>query len=145
MSIADQLGAHLRERVARSLPNVSARMVADTQAACSRRTGALAASIVADDWQDQGTVFTSTISAGRGLPNPNVAQYQDSGTGIFGPYGGRIYPRNRKALRFDWPAAGGIVYAKSVAGAPATYFFSGADGQEMKRRFDIALSAEWRP
>lgn len=143
MTIADQLERNLRERVARNLPNVTARMVVDTQAACSRRTGALAASIVADDWQDQGTRFTTTISAGRGLQNPNIARYQDQGTGIFGPYGGRIYPRNRKALRFDSPITG-ITFAKSVAGAPPTYYFSGADGQEMQRRFDIALNAEWR-
>lgn len=143
MSIADQLETHLRERVARNLPAVSDRMVADTQAACSRRTGALAASIVADDWRDEGSRFTTTISAGRGLPNPDVARYQNEGTGTFGPLGSRIYPRNRKALRFNSPITG-ITFAKSVAGAPGTFYFSGQDGQEMRRRFEVALNAEWR-
>lgn len=140
MSIAAALEANLRERIEQNLPQVSDLMVAATQQDCSRRTGALADSIMVDDWQNQGNRYTTTISAGRGLPDPNVARYQDQGTGLFGPAGVRITPRSAKVLVFDWPAAGGVVFARSVAGSPPTYFFSGPSGDAMSQRFSTALS-----
>lgn len=92
--------------------------VTATQAAASRRTGDLAAGIsatppVLNDTQIQAQI-TSTEP---------YSQYQDEGTGLFGPTQARIFPTTAKALRFDWPAAGGIVFAKSIAGAPGTHFF----------------------
>lgn len=142
MSIAAQLEANLRARIADRLPQVSDLMVAATQQDCSRRTDALADSIMVDDWQDQGTRYTSTISAGRGLPNPAVAEYQEFGTGLFGPNGSRIYPHKPGGvLVFDWPAAGGIVFARSVAGSPGTHFFFGLGGDAMNTRFSNALSS----
>jgi len=52
------------------------------------------------------------------------ASYQDEGTGIYGPTGERIYPTNSNVLAFYWPPAGGTVFFKSVAGTPATNFWS---------------------
>lgn len=144
MSIAAALEQNLRARVARNLPAVSDQMVEETRQACSRRTGALADSIMADPWQEQGDRYVTTISAGRGLPNPAVAAYQDRGTGIYGPNASRIYPRKPGGvLAFDWPAAGGVVFARSVAGSPGTFFFSGEDGQAMRQRFESALGSTW--
>lgn len=141
MSIAAALEANARARWEQKLPQVSDLMVSATQQDCSRRTGALADSIVVDDWQDQGTRYTTTISAGRGLPNPAVAAYQEFGTGEFGPNGTRIYPHKPGGvLVFDWPAAGGVVFARSVAGSPGTHFFYGVGGDAMNTRLSNALS-----
>lgn len=139
MSIAAQLEANLRNRCARNLPAVTERMVEDTRQACSRRTGQLADSIGADPWQEEATRFTSTIRA-----TAPYARFQNDGTGIFGPTGSRIYPRKPGGvLAFDWPAAGGVVFARSVQGSPGTHFFTGEDGREMERRFENALGATW--
>lgn len=122
-SIASQMEDSLRQHCRDSLPLVTAQMVDDTKSAASRRTGALADSIGADEWVDEGTRFTSTIFAGRDLENPDVARYQDEGTGIYGPEGQRITAPNGGVLVFDWPAAGGIVFVRSVAGAPGRHYF----------------------
>lgn len=106
-----------------------------TREATSRRTGALADSIV----HTQPALIAEglvgcVISAG----NADViyARWQDEGTGIYGPTGGRIFPTRAKALRFDWPAAGGIVFAKSVAGAPGRHYFH----EPMPARWRSALA-----
>lgn len=129
----------LREQCRLNLPLVGQLMVDDTRQACSRRTGALADSVQCDDWADEGSRFTSVISAGRGLDNPDVARFQDEGTGIYGPGGMRIYPASASVLVFDWPAAGGKVFAASVAGAPGTHFFT----EPMPDRFSAAMRAAW--
>ena len=46
------------------------------------------------------------------------------GTGIYGPGGGRIYPRSAQALRFEWH--GGIVFYRSVAGQKPNPFMDRA-------------------
>lgn len=138
MSIAAQLEANIRERCRDRLPLVSSAMVDDTRAACSRRSGTLADSIEADAWAEEGDRYTTTIRA-----TVDYAQYQDEGTGIYGPTGMRIFPTSAKVLVFDWPAAGGVVFARSVAGAPGTHFWSGDDGQAMARRFSDAMNANW--
>lgn len=132
--------AQLRQQCRDGLPLITQSMVDSTRAACSRRTGALAESVQADDWIDEGDRFTTTISAGRGLENPDVARFQDEGTGLFGPEGTRILPTTAKVLMFDWPAAGGVVFAKSVAGSPGTHFFE----EPMPARYREAAQALWR-
>ena len=139
-SIADQLEAAIREHVRDRLPAVSEFMVEDTRAACSRRTGALADSIMCDPWTESGDAFTTTISAGRSLENPDVARYQEEGTGIFSPEGGRIFPTTARVLVFDWPARGGLTFARSVAGAPGTHYFYGPSGDAMDRRFSQGIA-----
>lgn len=139
MSIAAALEQNLRARVARNLPAVSERMVQDTRDKTSRRTGQLAESIGADQWQESGDRYTTTIRA-----TAPYAHFQDVGTGIYGPTGSRIYPRRQGGvLVFDWPAAGGTVFARSVAGSPGTHFWSGESGNAMRERFESALASEW--
>jgi hypothetical protein len=138
-SIAAAMEDSLRQHCRDNLPLVTAQMVEATQAAASRRTGALAASIGADEWADEGTRFTSVIYAGRDLDNPDVARFQDEGTGIYGPEGQRITAHGGGVLAFDWPAAGGVVFFRSVAGAPGRHYFI----EPMPDRYREAMQALW--
>ncbi len=89
-----------------------------TQDAASRRTGALVEGISHTQPEFDGQrVGCDIISAA------DYSSFEDDGTGIYGPLGVRIFPKTAKALRFDWPAAGGIVFAKSVAGSPGKHYF----------------------
>lgn len=68
---------------------------------------------------------------GRVMVNVRVGAehgiYQDEGTGIYGPQGTPITPkRPGGVLRFDWPAAGGIVFARRVRGTEPTRFWTKA-------------------
>lgn len=56
----------------------------------------------------------------------DYARFQDEGTGIYGPEGRPITPTRGKVLVFDWPAAGGIVFARSVRGSEPTRFWTKA-------------------
>jgi hypothetical protein len=141
VSIASSLEANLREHVRERLPLITELIVDDVRSRMSRRTGASADSVAADPWIESGTTFSTVVSAGRGLPNPDIVSYQEYGTGIYGPEGHRITPRNAKVLAFDWPAAGGIVFAKSVAGMPGQHFFYGEGGTLMNERFQAATLA----
>ena len=93
--------------------------VTRTQDAASRRTGALVDGIshtepeVTDAYVQCQIVSAAPYSAA-----------QDTGSGIYGPTGMRIFPTNAKALRFDWPAFGGVAFFRSVAGSPGTHFFT---------------------
>lgn len=141
MTIAAALEANLRARCVRNLPAITDRMVEDTRAVCSRRSGTLAESIGADPWQDEGSRFTSTIRA-----TAPYAIYQELGTGVYGPGGGRIYPHKPGGvLAFEWPAAGGMVFARSVAGSPGRHFFYGESGTAMRDRFENAFAQLWGP
>jgi len=51
----------------------------------------------------------------RIAPSVNYARYHQSGTGIHGPRKQRIKPKKAKALAFQ---AGGLMFARSVAGVP---------------------------
>ena len=52
------------------------------------------------------------------------ASFQNYGTGIYGPEGTPIVPRRPGGvLVFDWPAAGGIVFARSVRGTEPTHYW----------------------
>jgi hypothetical protein len=82
----------------------------------SRRTGAMADSVEVVEGPDlQGDTIVSRIEVGA-----DYGIYQDQGTGIFGPEGAPITPRSSRVLVFDWPAAGGIVFARSVRGSEPT-------------------------
>ena len=90
-----------------------------TQQATSRRSGALANSIQ----HTQPAFLSDAIVATWITAGAPYARWQDEGTGIYGPTGARIFPRTARVLRFDWPAAGGVVFARSVAGAPGRHYF----------------------
>lgn len=116
---ASMLVARLREMANDYGQRLGEEFVSRAQQRCSRRSGDLADSIEVDSISDDGSNIAVHVIVGE-----DYAQYQDEGTGIFGPEGVPITPVTAKVLRFDWPAAGGIVFAHSVAGSPGTHFFS---------------------
>lgn len=132
VSIAAALEANLREKIAAKLEATRQYVEDATKAAASSRSGALREGIACDTWTDAGTRFETTIRSVA-----PYSEYQDDGTGIYGPTGARITSTSGKVLRFDWPAAGGVVFAWSVAGAPGTHYFKDA----MPQRFSDALVA----
>jgi hypothetical protein len=117
----DQLRSHIQDHAVELATRAVQVTVADTQAHASRRSGDLAAGISATPPALNDTQVQSQITSAA-----DYSKFQDEGTGIYGPNQARIFPKTAKVLRFDWPAAGGIVFAKSVAGAPGTHFFHDA-------------------
>lgn len=84
-----------------------------------RRTGALADSIRAEPPVVQPTRVSLTVTC-----DSPYGAYQDQGTGIYGPEGRPITPkRTGGVLVFDWPAAGGVVFARRVSGSEPTRFW----------------------
>lgn len=82
----------------------------------SRRTGGMVDSVVIGTPEVSG----SQVSIHVGV-EADYAQYQNEGTGVFGPSGARI--QGNPLLAFDWPAAGGLVIVHSTAGSPGTHFW----------------------
>lgn len=122
MSIADQLRAAVRSEVERRLGAVRDDVVADAKQTAPRDSGALADAIVADDWTLSGTRYTTTVR----VP-VQYASWVEEGTGVYGPYGQRIYPVRAKALVFFWkrgPNGPGVYAYRSVAGQPGQRYFS---------------------
>lgn len=104
---------------------LGAAFVDGAQGRCSRRSGTLADSIHVTDVSDSGNSVTAHVIVDAQSENGEYyGQYQDEGTGIYGPDGAPIVPTSARVLRFDWPAAGGIVFAHSVQGSPGTHFWS---------------------
>lgn len=124
--------ARLQQRAVTIVTRAADVAVELTREAASRRGGALADSITHTQPAliDEGLVGCQ-ISVG--VP---YGRWQDEGTGIYGPTGARIFPRTARVLRFDWPAAGGVVFARSVAGAPGRHFFH----EPMPARWRTALA-----
>lgn len=104
--------------------------VNETKAAASRRSGTLADGISTTEPTLEGTRITQQITSAA-----PYSDFQDRGTGIYGPSGARIFPKTAKVLRFDSPAAGGVVFARSVAGSPGRHFFD----EPMGQRWDDAV------
>lgn len=111
------LEAALRDLAIQASQRLGDEFVSRAQGRCSRRSGNLANSIVADGPADNGSVISNHVIVGE-----DYGQYQDEGTGVFGPEGHRI--EGSPLLAFDWPAAGGLVIVHSIAGAPGTHFWS---------------------
>lgn len=86
-----------------------------------RATGELVDSVEVGGVDDSGSSFRCSITV-----TAEHARYRDEGTGIYGPDGTRIYPTSSRVLVFDWAAAGGIVFATSVAGSPGTHYWENA-------------------
>lgn len=114
----DQLEAGVRRLGLELGYRLGAAFVDRAQSNASRRTGALADSI-----QAESPVASATSVRVRAFVGVDYGRYQDEGTGIYGPEGVPITPRNARVLRFDWPAAGGIVFARSVRGSEPTRFW----------------------
>lgn len=132
MSIVDQLAPRIVQHAVDLVRLAADITVADTKADASRATGALADSISHDEPQASVPLISCRITA-----TAPYARWQDEGTGIYGPSGQRIFPTHAKALRFDWPAAGGVVFAKSVAGSPGKHYFT----EPMPARWANALQS----
>ena len=114
------LEALLAEYAEKKVEALGEQFVHDARGRSSRRTGRLADSIEAGPPEHERHAVRCTIRVGE-----EYGRYQDEGTGIFGPHGERITAtRPGGVLVFDWPAAGGTVFARSTAGAPGTRFWS---------------------
>jgi hypothetical protein len=118
MGAIDQLRDRVAERALDIVERAADLAVAETQDAASRRTGELA-----DGISHTPPVLVGALVMCEIRSAVSYSRAQDEGTGIYGPRATRIFPTTAKALRFDWPAAGGVVFAKSVAGAPGRHFF----------------------
>lgn len=116
---ADRLVAFMGEYAERLTERLGEVFVDGARSRVSRRTGKTYEGIRANPAVVQPGRVSVTVES----TEPS-SQYQDEGTGIYGPTGERIYPVTAKALRFDWPAAGGVVFATSVAGSPGSHFWS---------------------
>ena len=118
---ASRVDAALRARALVMGRRAGKLLVDEARRGVSRRTGELAESIKADSPRVSGdrVVVHVHVDAEHGV-------YQEEGTGIYGPTGTPIRARSGGVLRFDWPAAGGIVFARSVRGSPPTKFWSKA-------------------
>lgn len=132
MSVVEQLTAVIQQSAVDRVRRAADICVDLTKEAASRRTGALADSVSHTEPALADNLVTCTITA-----DVFYARWQDEGTGIYGPSGQRIFPTHAKVLRFDWAAAGGVVYAKSVAGSPGTHFFT----EPMPERWSQSLQA----
>lgn len=123
MTVVDS--AHLEGAVRRMAVALVDRLgdefVATARAGVSRRTGETYEKIGHDPALETATGATVHVYS-----HAESSRYQDEGTGIFGPDGARIVSRSGGPLRFDWPAAGGIVFAMSIAGMPGTHFWQDA-------------------
>lgn len=87
-----------------------------------RRTGELAESTEVDQVRRTGTGASATVVVGA-----DYARFVNDGTGIYGPEGRPITPtRADGVLVFDWPAAGGLVFARRVSGSEPTHFWERA-------------------
>lgn len=103
----------------RRLGEIAEEFVDTARGFSSRRTGALADSIEAEDVRRQRDRVTCRVFVGE-----EYGIYQDQGTGIYGPTGERITAASGGVLVFDWPSAGGTVFARSVAGSEPTRFWT---------------------
>jgi len=123
----DRMGSGMLDRC-------SSLFVRTARGRASRRTNELADSIEAGPVYKAGSTFRTTVEVGA-----EHGVYQDRGTGIYGPEGRPITPRRADGvLVFDWPAAGGVVFARSVRGTPPTRFWQRtvADWPQIVRRVE---------
>lgn len=93
----------------------------EVRANAPRRTGELVDSVEVGGVVGAGTSLQVSI-----VVLAEHARYQEEGTGIYGPEGQPITARAGGVLVFDWAAAGGLVFARSVAGTEPTHFFQRA-------------------
>lgn len=136
MSIAAALEQNLRNRVRRNLDQSRTVLVSLITAPLNSISGQLAGGVVVDAWSEQGDTYTSTA---RSLAS--YSKFVDKGTGELGPVGGRIYPRNARALTFYWHSRGAWYSFRSVRGQAPQNFFS----QPLPDNFRQALDVSWGP
>lgn len=114
------------ERLVRTYARDKAEALADrfvevARGFAPRRTGTGADSIEAAAVAERGGGFTVEVTVGE-----TYMKYQNEGTGIYGPDGSPIEAGPGGVLVFDWPAAGGLVFARHVRGTEATHWWDRA-------------------
>lgn len=124
---ADSLLQGVEDMAERMADRLGTLFVEEVQSNASRRTGELADSVTLHPpvISDEEISMTVTVDA-QSDSGDFYGQYQDEGTGIYGPEGVPITPKHGNFLVFDWPAAGGIVFAKKVRGSEPTRFWTKA-------------------
>jgi hypothetical protein len=98
--------------------SIGSTFVNKAQGLAPRRTGAGADSIAVEAVDDNGDVYVVRIVVGE-----VYMKYQNEGTGIYGPEGTPIVPRNARVLVFDSAIMGGLVFAPSVKGTEPTHWW----------------------
>jgi HK97 gp10 family phage protein len=84
-----------------------------------RRTGDMADSAEVESIEEHSDGVKVKV-----VVRSKYAGFQNYGTGIYGPEGTPITPKRANGvLVFDWPAAGGVVFARSVRGTEPTHFW----------------------
>lgn len=93
-------------------------MFAEMKSGAPRDTGAMTDTLNASP-------ANSGFSIRRSVRAPQTySTYQDEGTGIYGPQGTPIVPRNAKVLAFYWRRTGKMMFLPRVMGSPATKWWS---------------------
>jgi hypothetical protein len=137
MAFLDDLEAAVREDLEDELGIVRTHILDAVRRDAPVISGALRDSIDMDDWKREGTVYRARIYA-----TAPQAAWTNDGTGIYGPTGARIRPRNGRVLGpFYWHRIGETVAFASVAGQPAQHWFDTPDGDRMSGRLDDAFDA----
>lgn len=95
------------------------------------RTSNLVNSITSSS-RGQGFDTEGTVKA-----TAHYALFVEQGTGVFGPKGKPIFPKNAKALR--WMAGGKAMFAKSILGMPARPFLKPAFDEEGPKLFELVF------
>lgn len=114
----DGLERAVRDFALRKAEQLGDAFVDLVQSNMPRRTNVLADSVVAESPVESSSGFTVRAYVGA-----DYARYVNDGTGIYGPEGTPIRPVTARVLAFDWPAAGGLVFAHSVRGSEPTHFW----------------------
>lgn len=115
----------VRVRAAEKMTAASDEMRRQIEHDAPRDTGQLSVAPVTSTTVSDRQIV-SHVTVNRESPSGfDIATAQEEGTGIYAGRG-RIYPTNHKYLKFYWSKFGVTIYAKSVAGSPATHFFSNA-------------------
>jgi HK97 gp10 family phage protein len=110
----DKAGGNARPLMKAAIVNSVNKIQSNVRSRAPHRTGTLQRSVLTQVDYPDGMV---TVSEKYG-------EYIEKGTGIYGPTGSRITPKNAKALSFT--VGGQRVFAKSVKGMKARPFFAPA-------------------
>jgi hypothetical protein len=109
--------------VARLVSGVTRDVLRTVENECPKRSGDTSRSFRSDV-----TVRPNRRVVGRVYSDDPVVTYLEKGTGLYGPRGRRIVPRNARALRFE--VGGQVIFRRSVRGMRPQPF--------MRRSLEIA-------
>lgn len=118
----------LRDRFARS-PIIMKEVMRDTiEVATLMAEGTAKANAPIDKGILRGSIHSEVRSIGNdivGIVGTNIeyAQFQESGTGIYGPNATPIVPKQARVLAFP-SKSGGMIFARSVAGSRPRRFMA---------------------